>query len=464
MKILSIFANNILHIDKDKNNHTDCSYQYRSVLTSELKCDTVSFKRTAKNAEKLRMLMTYKIPDMYSGKIIIDPLEIEKLVKEGIFSSSIRNVVKALKPFEECLFDVEAKVLKILKRYKDPNKRICDVINSIAPEHNKKLIELQTPIFNELIELSKQMPEEQKQEFDNYMDIVCKKINREPVSLPFSAKEFQYKLKRIASEIAVKRNKNENELMNKILKLAKQMPEKTLDETINLKDIRSKAKISKKEQMNRSLIQKRAAILKYIEAIRIQSSLKTNKDLERLVVSTRFKIYNLPVITPFSRKPFIHDLEKITNTLKDTKLAHKIIQTALKLPTSHDNVSAFIVKFADRSSETIGYNLIEPSSGSIEHLIPFKKGGEDCLENYSITAKLTNKERGIRSMHQQLKKYPEIYQNAQKQIDRLIQLANNGTFKKIGLSPMYIINLVQKMYKMSPKEKRLILDIRNLKQ
>ena len=66
-------------------------------------------------------------------------------------------------------------------------------------------------------------------------------------------------------------------------------------------------------------------------------------------------------------------------------------------------------------------------------------------------------------MPQQLKQHPEIYQNAQKHINRLIELYNDGTFKKVGLTKWYITNLAKRLYRLSPPEKPIVVDLSKLK-
>ena len=193
------------------------------------------------------------------------------------------------------------------------------------------------------------------------------------------------------------------------------------------------------------------------------SPLLNNEELRKLFIQTRARIFGIPIVTPFNRKSFIYEIKKIVTDIEDKKLANKMIQVATKLPKSHDNVSAFIVKASANSSEKIGYDLLSGSTGSIEHLIPFKTKGSDCIENYAISSAYYNSERGHRDMPQQLKMHPETFENCQKQVNRLIELYNNGTFKTIGLNKWYIINFVQKMYKLSSPDNRMILDISKLK-
>ena len=249
MRIQSIFSQ--IPIARYENNRYDCS-QYRvpvlAPLLKPLPCDTVSFGRTAENAEALRALMAYGIPDMYSGKNVIDPKILEKFYSKHVFSRAIKNVIKIIKPFEKSLHTIESEFFSVVKTMAkaNPQYKLADVIRKIAPEHNKKLLEIQQPIFDELTEMSGEMPPQLKQEFDSMMSIIYKKLSHEPVALPFSAKEFQYKLQRIADEVAAKNNTSESCTLKRMLQIAKKLPEKTPQEENNAKNIKSKAKRNKK--------------------------------------------------------------------------------------------------------------------------------------------------------------------------------------------------------------------------
>ncbi len=465
MKILQILSNQYTILPVRINNRNDYSQRSTAVLRAPLAVDTVSFGRSATNAEALRKLMVYGVPDMYSGKIVIEPRILEEFSSKNVFSKSIKNVVKLLIKYENSFHTVERQFFNIVKNIAktQPQYKLEDVVLSIAPLHNKKLLETQQPIFDELTEMAKEMPPEQLKDFHNLMSIIYKKLNHKPVQLPFSAKEFVYKLQRIADEIYTKNNPYEKDIMKQLLSLAKKMPEKTAEELQSLKQIKSRAKRNKKMKYQRGLVKSRADILTNMEVLVTGSTLKNNADLMKLFSQTRSKIYNIPIVIPFNRKSFIYELQKITNTLEDTKLAHKIIKKAVSLPTSHENLSAFIMKCVEYSSDKIGYNIVAGSCGSIDHLVPHVKNGKDSLENYGISSAYYNSERAERSMVQQLRRYPKIYENCQKQVDRLIELCNNGTFKKVGLSKQYIINFAKRMYNLSPPEHRLDLNLSKLK-
>lgn len=450
---------------QNKAQNTNMTTGTGQVLLSQPIVTTVSFQGTAKNAEPLRKLMAYRIPDMYSGKIVIERCKVEAMLSNYLFSKNIKNIVKALLPYEESLFPIEKAVFSKIKSAAaiDPHAKLDATLHALAPEHNQKLIQIQQPIFDDLKNMSKSLPLEKQDEFNRLMEMVEKKVQYQPVVIPFNPVDFQYKLKRIADQISAKNNAYETSLITQMMHISKNFPSEGKENLINIETCHSKAKRNKKLQSLKKIEKQKINILKKLDTLRLSSILRYNQELEKLLVMAGSQINGIPIISPFNRKSFIHDLQQITDTIENKKLAHKMVQKAIQLPTSHNNISAFIVKYANSSSEKIGYSLLSGSIGNIEHLQPFVKGGKDCLENYGISCEYTNSDRGFKSMAQQLIQHPEIYKNCQKQVDRLIELYNCGIFKKVGLSKFYIINFVRKMYKLSPQNKPLTLDLSKLK-
>ena len=463
MRILPNYSLKFTYITK---NNTTTPIEKFSPIEKVNSCDTVSFGRSAGNAEALRNLMSYKIPDMYSGKIVIDPKVVERFFENKLFQGTAKSIVKFISSYELSLHSIEKEVFSMIKTKakQAPDKKLDEIMRELASKHDSKLRKIQQPIFSKLEIMAQDMPLEQRKEFANLMNLVNKKLVKEPVNVPFSAKEFKYKLGRIADEIYSRNNQNETNIMKRILRLSQQISEQSEDELSSVQNINSKAKKYKKIRNKKNLVKKRSDILKKIESFIMDSALKDNKELETLIAQTRAKIYNIPIVVNFNRKSFIHDLQKITNTLEDKNLAKEMIKTASVIPKSRENVSAFIVKAANSSSEKIAYDLLQGSTGSIEHLVPFANKGKDIIENYGITTAYYNSERGNRSMEQQLLHHPETYRNCQKQVNRLIELCNNGTFAKVGLNKWYIINFAKKMFKLSPPDNPLILDLSKLKK
>jgi len=140
-----------------------------------------------------------------------------------------------------------------------------------------------------------------------------------------------------------------------------------------------------------------------------------------------------------------------------------MIQTARELPTSKDSLSAFIVKEADRSAAQIGYDLLADSVGSADHLITAKAGGANDTYNYILASRRYNSERAHSKLETVIEKNPEIRTYSQKQIDRLIELANVGVFKICGLSTSYIKTITRKISEFSPRNNPLNIDTNKLK-
>ena len=467
MQIFSIFTSNINNKKTSitNNRYSTTNQNFGLTLAAPISVDTVSFKGGTPNGAVLKKLLPYGIPDLYSGRPMLDPQFVQKILKRKLFSSPIRTVVKSLIPYEESLYPVERNIFSMLKSVSknQPQKLIEDVVHELAPAHQVRLRNIQKPIFEELENLAEEMPEEQKLEFNELMILTKKKLENHPITLKFSAKEFKYQLERINLGIKSRNNILEVKTMKTLMNMAKHLPSKSDEEYAEQINKKRNGKINKtKILQNKS--RREAEIIRQMAKILNESPLRKDKELNDLLMTARARIYKIPMVYSFKRKSFIHDLEKITKKLENTKLAHRLIQTALRLPTSKEDVSAFIMKAVDYSSEKIGYDMIVGSMGSIEHLTPKKRGGEDSMANYALTSVYTNNDRALAPFMQQLKMHPEIYINAQKHVDRLIELYNNGTFKKIGLSRAYIINLISKLYKMSPPENRLVIDASKLKK
>ena len=143
MRILPILSNQYTSNLK-MNNRNDYSQYRTTVLRNSLLTDTVSFGRRAENAEQLRALMAYGIPDMYSGKVVIDPKNLERFYSKQFFSKSIKNIVKYLVRYEGSLHTVEKQFFSIVKNMArtNPQYKLKDDSLNIDPENNKKLLEV----------------------------------------------------------------------------------------------------------------------------------------------------------------------------------------------------------------------------------------------------------------------------------------------------------------------------------
>lgn len=436
------------------NNHNDCS-QYSVLRTPSLDVDTVCFKGGAQPQDitTLKKLLAYNIPDMYSGRIMLDPQEVERILQAKIFSKPLKKIILFLKKYEGSLFPVEHEIFSMLQKDAKtfPNIKLGDAVHRHTLEAMIDLRQKQAPIFAELTVTAQQLPPAQLVEFNQLMEITHNRLYDKSVVLPFSAKEFSYKLQRIFEGIKARGIPAEIKTMRKLINMSYSLPESVTG--------RTKPHAKKPIDRTNSI----AGSLRQMTQISFFSPLRNDKELNDLLTQTKLKLYNIPLVAPFSRKSFIHDLKKILNNVDNPKLVRELEKIASKLPTAKEEVSAFIMKSATNSSEKIGYDLIFNSVGTAEHILPSKHGGSDFIGNIALASFAANSERGHRHMDTQLRIYPETYDNCQKYVDRLIELYNDGTFAKLGISRQYITGFANKMYKMSPPEKRMILDTSALK-
>ena len=199
------------------------------------------------------------------------------------------------------------------------------------------------------------------------------------------------------------------------------------------------------------------------------SPLRNNEDIIRLLDSTSAKVHGFPAFATFERKSFIHELKKITRKLKNKKFAQEFTDASYRLPTSKDNVSAFIVKFSDQSNDKIGTNLLLSGMCSIDHLVAKKNGGPNKLANYGLSGVEINRQKTNIYFDDWVRSHPETRKNCQKQVDRLIELYKQGVFEKVSkksknkrLDKSYIEDFAKTIYDISPEESRIKLNISKL--
>lgn len=394
----------------------------------------IYFTSVNHGGEKLKKLVDYDLPDMYTGNLMLNPKILEKWQQDRIFSMPLSQVVNIVGKKENVLLPVQKEFFKIMKEYAQeyPTMHLDEMIKRLQPKHNKILMSQQQPIFEELIRCATKMPEKEFSEFMELMNSTNERIMKHPVVLPFSATDFKYKLKRISLGIESRNNKEEVKAMKKLIKLSNYLFEtEKFKKPYKLKK-RFSIKKRVEKQLTPEIIMANYAKLKAMRVVLDNSVLKSDPELIALFEDTSAKIHGLPIIAPFKRKTFIYDLQTITNNLENQKFAHKMLKIASKLPNSSDNLSAFIVKSADSSCEKIGYDLFSGSICSVEHLKPKKSGGANTLKNFGLTCRAVNSERKNCTFEHWITIHPETAQNCQKYVDRLIELYKDGTFDKIN--------------------------------
>ncbi len=422
----------------------------KPVISCAVPVDTVSFSGVAQGGNYLKKLAAYGIPDMYTGKIMLSQRDIEIIFAEKVFKKNINYIIEFFKPYRKSLQPVESKFYNVIKNLalKHPNISLNEAMKMMYPENNKKLLRSQQHVFESLTACACDMPEKQFKEFLQLMHITQKRLANDPVVLPFKEKEFLYKIRKIFEEVKIKNSRAEIKAMMKIEKTAKKF-----FGGCNSGD----------DYLDKSVLKSNSNKINLLRIMQKKSALKYNSDLSKLFEDMSARIHGFPYVESFGRKSFIHDLRKIVETLKDKALAEKIINIVSKLPTSANSLPAFIVKYADASSEQIGFHMIKKSVASIDHLIPKNRGGRSRLSNYGLCSVGVNADKTNIPFDKWVRLHPVIYKNCQKYVDRLIELCNAGFFDKINLPRSYITDFAKTVYEISPKENRIILDLSKLK-
>lgn len=392
------------------------------------------------NSSKLRVLFAYNLPCIYSGIPMIDPKQVSRMIKNQTFQKPSGEVLKIMEKFKPSITGMEERVLEVIaSRAKvHPEYNVQELLQEIEPIYRKELRKSQAPIFDKLFEYSKQLPESIQNKFEFLMAETNKKLSKKPVKIPFSSYEFKYKLAKIKDDILKSDDLKSKKVMNKLMKESKRLSNST----------------------NKNTIDNQIRTMGMMEWVLRKSVLKDNVQLNNLIHTSQARLTDTAVVVPFSRKSFLYDLIKILDEADDKTLREKMIAEACKLPTSNQNMFAYILKVAQEPPEKICSRLLWPSLASVEHLKPRSCGGADVMANFAGATTRENSMRKSIEFTQQMKLKPNTPKYCQLYVDKLIKLYNEGVFEKNKINPKYIIDFKNTIYELS--ESSIDLDISEL--
>ena len=390
------------------------------------------------NSEPLRKLFAYGLPDIYTGRTMIDSSLFERLLRADIFTKPAKYSIPVLSSFRNCYFDIQRKVFeKMARRAKThPDEDLQELLIGLSKDNKKKLRSMQQPIFDDLDEMSKNLPFKEQEAYDDLMRRTKLQLNDKKVVTTFNKFQFQYKLSKIRDDVYDIISPKTSKLVERMIKMSD-----------NLSDVDS--------------VETRDAqrlIIKEIESLmNANSSLKDYMPLKQLIIGSIARLNKEAVLLPFSRKAYISELEKIVEHIKDTDLKEKMLLRAKDLPTSKDAVEAYIMKYKDSMPDKIAFRLAHLSFASVEHIFPKSMGGPDDMANFAGANVAENSARGNIPFVEQLKRRPDTPKYCQKFVDRLIELEKEGIFKKHNIDSNYIEDFAETIYQES--EGRIDLDI-----
>ena len=210
MHILPVSFNFDLNMNQQKVRKLDSVGSSTQIYPNlrALPVDTISFTAAAPNAAPLRKLLAYGIPDFYSDIILFDPYELQLMMEKHLFSGKLRNIVKYLQKYKQCMFPVEKQVFNLMcnEAKRHPTRRLDEFIHHLVPYHSQQLLKIQQPIFDKLDKLAQSMPSDLLAEYDYLRYITQKKLSNAPVYVPFSIKECEDLINEYINALNEKKN------------------------------------------------------------------------------------------------------------------------------------------------------------------------------------------------------------------------------------------------------------------
>lgn len=409
MKILGI--NNAINYNyqyRNINNPIQFEFCEKKLINYQALPLNISFGLA--NSSKLKTLFSYGLPCIYTDiEEMIDPKRIQKMLKNKQFDGKAIDVLEKIKHFEKSLFPIELKVYKSLLKEarKNPDLTVSGVMQNLVVEHKRKLRRRQLPILQHLTFISKRLPEDYQYQFKQFMTQSLDKLNDKPIKVDFSATEFIYNLEKIQRDIEKRGGQKASRVVKKLLDVSQYL--------------KNGSEISTEEKLN---------TIDFMGIILRSSVLKTEPQLKKLLSDAKKNLNGEAYIVQFSRKVFIYDLSKLLEGLSNEKLKNKMIAIAMKLPTSRDTASAFIMKHKNNTSEKITYRLLWPSLASVEHIHARALGGPNKMSNYAGACALANSDKSNIDFTEQMKRVPNLKKYCQRYANRLIELAEQGVFDK----------------------------------
>ena len=223
----------------------------------------------------------------------------------------------------------------------------------------------------------------------------------------------------------------EKQVFNMFKSLSVKYPDKNFKELL----------LMKKDVHELALVKIQSSIFNKISFYRRVLPKKTARALRKLIIKTNDIIFDPEPHKPFSRRIFIHKLKSICKNIENKKIKEEIITIARRLPRSSDEVCAFVVKNARKTSRIIALNLVPPSVGTFEHLQPKCMNGENNSLNFALECTYCNNSRHHYPLSVQIEENPYMPENAQVQMDKLILLCKKGLCKR-----EYVENLKNMFY------------------
>lgn len=200
-----------------------------------------------------------------------------------------------------------------------------------------------------------------------------------------------------------------------------------------------------------------------------QLSKSSAKKVKDITLAARKIIATQGPTESFKRKTMLDTIYGLKRQIPEKGAVDNLVKIAQELPTSSDNVNAFMVKYSKRDSVEIGQRLLSPSLGTFEHIKPKSKGGTFKDSNGLLECAGCNNPRGNlafdkfalespgmlhnipegtdlggKSTEEWVAAHPEHKGNLQKHMDIVIKMINDGRIKGYDKYPEEVAETLNK--------------------
>lgn len=435
MRILPVSTNLYTKqsLPSDRSNAPALNLHYLS-----LPQDSVSFThRIIKPIKTVKEFKTHALKRIYNCMYCNIPMKYDEQMfnswkNANYFSMPIGKFVKKFRWYKDSLHDSQRQIFDFVEHVskKSPDAKLDTVIKLMAAKANRELLTTQEPIFDAMAVEAAKLPETNKKAVLNLIAKSKYRVLRIPHEEEFSGKELRYKFERLSktmpSEKAAKRINNLAELLTipAIYKQTEPLTDKVVIRI--LRTINPNTKFNKTNNISRNYTAKRLNEM-IIEAIKHEVKNTKRKDIYNLCIDAEKMLRGEPIVAKFTNRSFSYDLwESIQDIPLSSKVRSELFRLANSLPTSDNNVYAFITKHDQSASEKIAYDLFTPSELTLEHQEPSSLGGPNIIANWAMACKRCNNSRQHKDMGDFYKLFGK--KNAQIYWDQIIEDANKGYF------------------------------------
>ena len=443
MRILPVFLgiNNL-------NNKDGCKRltpaNYPRMKTSFIQ-DTVTFGGGITTPNGLKELAKNgHLRCIWCGGAMFHSSELEKVIfASKKYTKDCSEFVAYMENYKEYFSPEVNNLLKQISAYSQvyPKQSLADIIHKMLPDAENKLVQKQQFIFHKLNKLKSLLPSETQKEFDILLDSSKKRILKIPYTSEYSAKEFYYQLTGLTKN-------SDNKKVKKLPVLANMLnhpifkeepgpaPAKFLEKFYKNAGINPNLKgnyISPRDTDWRTKL--KVLVINEIERIAQGAG---RSDIERLCKLTRNKALGKPSVVPFSNKAFVYKMNEVLSGIKDKELIKQFNAIASQLPTSVDNMNAFVVKYKNSPEGVLIEKLLSMFLVTTEHIVPFlrktsagelkhrlnDRKGVNKLENWSLAHFCCNNLHGSKNIKGE--NFPFSKEAGIQYFQTLIKDANEG--------------------------------------